>query len=101
MILKLNQIDEPAPEIFTYVESSINTKGYDLLYDIGDIAGALNVFNINVSVFPSSANAHDSYAEAWLVSGDTAQAITWYEKAIQLEPTFESAQTMLKKIQGK
>ncbi len=66
-------------------EANINSAGYTLLqrkeYD-----KAIRAFQYNVKRFPKSYNAHDSLAEAYLTTGDKANAIKYYKLAVELNP---------------
>jgi CubicO group peptidase (beta-lactamase class C family) len=60
---------------------------------------AIQVFKINTRLFPNEANPYDSLAEAYLMSGDLTQSKENYKKALQIDPEFENAQRMLKRIE--
>ncbi len=66
-------------------EANINSLGYTLLqrkeYD-----KALRAFQYCIRRFPKSYNAHDSLAEAYLTTGDKANAIKYYKLAVELNP---------------
>ncbi len=66
-------------------ENEVNAYGYQLL-GAGDTAGALAIFRQNVEDHPDSWNVHDSLAEALAAQGQTAEAITLYEKARSMAP---------------
>lgn len=72
-------------------------KGYEQLsqnkYD-----EAINIFTINCIANPNSFNAFDSLAEAYMNKGDIISAIMNYEKSLQLDPTNENAEEMIKKL---
>lgn len=81
-------------------ESNFNEAGYKLLND-HQMEGALYVFGLNTRLFPKSANAWDSYAEAHWKSGKLDQAIEYYKKAIELDPhgeTGRNAKETLKRV---
>ena len=62
----------------------------------------LFVFQLNTKLFPESANAWDSFAEANWKAKKTDKAIEYYNKAIELDPhgvTGDNARKMLKQIQ--
>ena len=59
---------------------------------------AREVFELNVAAFPRSANVYDSLAEAFLVSGDTVQAVTNYRRSLELDPNNTNAIEVLKRI---
>ncbi|MFN0252561.1 MAG: serine hydrolase [Kofleriaceae bacterium] len=61
-------------------EAQANQYGYHLLGE--SPADAVLVLRLIAAVFPESSNAHDSLGEAYMRTGDTANAIAEYEKAI-------------------
>lgn len=66
-------------------ESLVNLLGYILLSK-GDLAAAIDAFELNVEVFPESFNAHDSLAEAYMIAGEIARAIRHYQRSVELNP---------------
>jgi hypothetical protein len=79
-------------------EPSLNEIGYDLLA-ASRYAEAIEVFELNVELFPGSANAHDSLAEAYMKSGDSEKAIIHYQKSLELDPGNENAKEKLKELE--
>ncbi|HEY5934105.1 MAG TPA: serine hydrolase, partial [Kofleriaceae bacterium] len=65
-------------------EDRINFLGYQTMGKSG--GEAAEIFRLNVSAFPDSANAHDSYGEALGKIGKTAEAIAAYERMLVLLP---------------
>ena len=63
-----------------------------------NMEAAIAAFTANVEAFPESANCYDSLAEAYLTVGDRDSAITWYRKALEVDPTFTNAADMLRQI---
>ena len=64
---------------------------------------ANKVLQMNVKLFPESANVYDSYAESWWKLGNKEEAIRYYKTAISLDPhgvTGENAKKMLLEVQG-
>jgi tetratricopeptide (TPR) repeat protein len=104
---KLDEVEKEAKKMVTdpqyrYVnfEEKINTSGYNLLNN-NQTEGALFVFRLNTELYPRSANAWDSYAEACWKAKQTDKAVEYYNKAIALDPkgqTGENAREMLKRI---
>jgi len=84
-----------------FYEHEMNALGYQLLLK-SDFSNrkelALEVFKINTLLFPGSANAYDSYAEALMDAGLVEEAIAMYKKAIHLDPKNEAAKDKLKKL---
>ncbi len=80
-------------------EGDLNALGYRLL-GRKRVAEAIEILKLNVEAYPNSANVYDSLGEAYLVSGNTAQAIQNYEKSLSLDPANTNAAMMLKKLKG-
>ncbi len=78
-------------------EFRINSIGYVLL-KLKKIDDALEVFKLNTTDFPNSANAWDSLAEGYLNKGDKESAIKYYEKSLELNPQNKNAAEQLKKL---
>jgi tetratricopeptide (TPR) repeat protein len=62
-------------------ENAVNTLGYRLLAN-GIPDEAIQVFQLNVDLYPDSANAEDSLAEAFEGAGQLAAALAHYRLAI-------------------
>lgn len=75
----------------------LNRAGYQFLR-LGHVSSALEVFKLNVALFPDSWNVYDSYGEALLASGDREAAIKNYGKALELNPNSKSSDAKLKKL---
>lgn len=80
-------------------ENGINRVGYTLLR-IKKIDEALEVFKINTSYFPNSANVWDSLAEAYRDKGDKDSAIKAYEKSLEINPKNSNAIEQLSKLKN-
>jgi CubicO group peptidase (beta-lactamase class C family) len=78
-------------------EGLINTRGYFLLGK-RKYEQAIDLFAFNVFAFPGSGNAHDSLAEAYMTIGDNENAIKHYRKALEIDPSLESATEALEKL---
>ena len=77
-----------------FIEADINSWGYSLISQ-EKLQPALNVFLLNVHMFPNSANTYDSLAETHWLLGNIDEAITGYEKVLQMQPDNEYAQRQL------
>jgi tetratricopeptide (TPR) repeat protein len=83
-------------------ETKFNDAGYNMLNG-NQTDAALFVFQLNTKLFPKSANAWDSFAEANWKAKKIDKAIEYYNKAIELDPhgvTGDNGRNMLKKIQA-
>ena len=65
-------------------EGQFNRAGYNLLGS-GQVKEAIFVFQMITDLYPKSANAWDSLAEAFAKAGDKTKAIELYKKAIRLD----------------
>lgn len=79
-------------------ENLIDSIGRNWLYNRRNANYAIQVFKLNVDCCPDSYNAYSSYAEAFMLNSDTANAIKYYLKAIELNPEFNTAIQNLKKL---
>jgi hypothetical protein len=99
-VARFHRLRENGPGDLYASESDMNAWGYRLLSN-KQTREAVEVFKLNVSAYPSSANAYDSLAEAYLAQGDKQSAITNYRKALELDPRMESAQKALQTLTQK
>lgn len=107
---KLNEVETGAKKMaadpkYQYVnfEQKINQAGYDLM-NSKQMEPALYVFELNTKLYPKSANAWDSFAEANWKAEKTDKAIEYYNKAIELDPkgvTGDNARNQLNQIKTK
>jgi len=80
-------------------ETLLNAVGYEYLQR-DKLEVALAVFAFNVKQFPQSSNVYDSFGEALMKAGRTAEAIANYQKSIDLDPMNENAKEMIKRMRG-
>ena len=78
---------------------TLNAVGYAML-EAGEDHAALTVFAANTDLFPDSALAFDSLAEAHMKAGHTDQAIEFYEKSLALDPRNRNATRMLEQLRS-
>lgn len=106
---KMNEVETEAIKMvadsrYRYIdfEDQFNKSGYDLM-NAKKMEPAIFVFQLNTKVYPKSANAWDSLAEAYWKWGQKDKAIEYYNKALELDPdgaTGENARKMLRQIKG-
>jgi tetratricopeptide (TPR) repeat protein len=103
---KLDQVESEAkkmvadPKYKYKIEQKINQAGYDLL-NSKQFDQALYVFDLNTKLYPKSANAWDSFAEANWKANKIEKAVEYYNKAIALDPngvTGDNSRRMLEQI---
>lgn len=81
------------------VESQINGFGYELMgVKMTDIA--LQMFQLNVELFPESSNVYDSLGEAYMNTGENELAIKNYKKSLELDPDNANAAEMIRRIES-
>jgi predicted alpha/beta superfamily hydrolase/Flp pilus assembly protein TadD len=82
---------------FYFEEREFNELGYRFL-GRGEVKEAIEIFKLNAELYPRSANAFDSLAEAYMRDGQNDQAIQHYERSLELDPGNQNAREMLKKL---
>jgi len=75
----------------------INQAGY-MFMRLDELELALQVFKMNLELFPNVWNVYDSYGEALLILGDLEGAKIQYQKAVKMNPDSKSSQNTLKKM---
>jgi predicted Zn-dependent protease len=78
-------------------ELDVNAWGYVLLQE-QKTREAIEIFKLNVSLYPKSANTYDSLAEAYEANGDRALAVQNYERSLELNPKNSNAVEHLKTL---
>jgi pimeloyl-ACP methyl ester carboxylesterase len=79
-------------------EMTLSQIGYNLLYR-GQSAEAILIFTLNTEAYPGSANAFDSLAGAYQLSGNKQQAIRFYKKSLEVNPNNESVRIKIKELE--
>jgi dienelactone hydrolase len=98
----LNQLDQPGaaanaaqlyaqahkrdPSAVLFSEPLMNRLGYEHL-QTGDTKGAIELFKLNVLVYPNSPNVYDSLSDAYLADGQKDLARQNAKKALELLPS--------------
>ncbi|NIM15964.1 MAG: serine hydrolase [Candidatus Aminicenantes bacterium] len=86
-------------DAYTFGEGELNSMGYQLL-GMKEIKAAIEVFKLNVELYPKSFNVYDSLGEAYMVNGDIELAITNYKKSLELNPRNTNAVEKLKELKA-
>lgn len=82
-------------------EFEMNKAGYALLAQ-KKFEEAIEVFQMNVKLYPKSSNVYDSLGEAYAAAGNKEKAIENYQRSVELDPDNENGKVwlmMLKKQQ--
>jgi CubicO group peptidase (beta-lactamase class C family) len=96
-VARYRDLKENHPEEYDFGENQLNTIGYQLLTG-GRVADAVDIFKLNVELFPDSFNPHDSLGEAYMQADDKESAIRCYAQSLVLNPGNTNAITMLQKL---
>jgi CubicO group peptidase (beta-lactamase class C family) len=80
-------------------EEEINSWGYKLM-EQNRIADALEIFKLNVFLYPGSANAFDSLGEIYAELGDMTLAIKNYGHSLKLNPQNSNAEKQIEKLKS-
>jgi len=91
-----NELKDKHAEYIEVCERIFNEEGYELLKKNRE-KEAIEVFKLNVALFPDSFNVYDSLGEAYMVAGEKELAIKNYKKSLELNPNNANAAEMLKK----
>lgn len=78
-------------------ESRLNQLGYQYLGS-GNVQAAIDVFRVNVALYPTSFNVYDSLGEAYMTDGQKELAIKNYEQSLKLNPNNANGREMLDRL---
>ncbi len=92
--------EQKANPEFDPKEDELNNWAYRMMAN-GQQKEALEIFKLNVHLFPESWNAYDSYGEILLKMGDRNKAIEMYRRSIALNPDNENGKKVLRQIISK
>ena len=85
---------------YYFFEDEFNELGYHLLSQ-NRIKDAIEVFKLNVAVFPKKSNPYDSLGEAYLKNGQKDLALRNYKKAVELDSSNSNAVEIINRLEGK
>jgi dienelactone hydrolase/predicted negative regulator of RcsB-dependent stress response len=84
---------------FKLNETAVNSWGYELTAD-NHLPEAIDLFKLNVQIYPDSGDAFDSLGEAYMESGQKQLAIESYKKSLEKAPMNENAKEKLKELEA-
>ena len=93
--LKAKQADS-----YDFSEQELNRLGYQLL-GRNKHDEAIQIFKLNVELYPKAFNTYDSLGEAYMTAGNKELAIANYKKSLELNPKNTSGAEMLKRLESK
>jgi dienelactone hydrolase/predicted negative regulator of RcsB-dependent stress response len=84
---------------FKLNETAVNSWGYDLMAG-NHLPEAIDLFKLNVQIYPDSGNAFDSLGEAYMRSGQKQLAVESYKTSLEKDPSNQNAKEKLKELEA-
>ena len=82
---------------FQPAENDLNDWAYRMMSN-GQNKEAMEIFKLNVSLYPKSWNVYDSYGESLLKDGQKEEAIKMYQKSIDMNPNNQGGKKALERL---
>ena len=98
IVARYRELRKQKPDEYDFREPELNTLGYNLLQR-GRAADAVEVFKLNVELFPQSSNAYDSLGEGYAVAGNKELALVNYRKSLELNPANKNAEEFIRRLE--
>ncbi|WP_002636571.1 serine hydrolase [Myxococcus hansupus] len=86
------------PDEYRRNPGELNRLGYHLMKE-GRLADAIEIFKLNVEMYPTDGNVHDSLGEAYLAQGDKRLAAESYRRSLEFDPKNADAVRILKELE--
>ncbi len=84
---------------YDFSEAQLNTAGYQILRD-GKLSDAIQIFKLNIEMFPQASNPYDSLGEAYAAAGEKELAIKNYKRSVELDPKNINAVAIIKRLEA-
>jgi len=97
VIKKFKELKKAKFEGLYVSEDDLNGMGYELIKKYP--ADAVELFKLNVELYPKSYNMYDSLGEGYMDMGDNKKAIKNYKKSLKLNPKNTNATDMINKME--
>jgi len=97
-IAQYRELKATQKDAYDFSEPQLNNLGYQLL-QMKRVKDAIEIFKLNVEMFPQAFNTYDSLGDAYLENGDKQLAIQNYKKVLELNPKNPIAVEKLKKLE--
>jgi CubicO group peptidase (beta-lactamase class C family) len=85
---------------YDFSEAELNKLGYQLL-GAKRTKDAIEIFKLNVEMFPKSSNVYDTLGETYLADDQKDLALANYKKAVELDPANANALLIVRRLEGK
>ncbi|MCB1025739.1 MAG: serine hydrolase [Acidobacteria bacterium] len=99
-VTEYRKLQSGAADTYDFSIDQLNMLGYQLL-GRNKAKDAIEVFKLNVEMFPNESNPYDSLGEAYLKDGNKELALTNYKKAVELDPKNSAAREVVNRLEGK
>jgi len=96
-VTRYRKLKKEEPGDWSFAENELNMLGYQLVAR-EKIDEAIVIFELNVEAFPEAFNTYDSLAESYMLAGRSEEAISNYERSLELNPDNTNAVTMLARL---
>jgi glyoxylase-like metal-dependent hydrolase (beta-lactamase superfamily II) len=96
---KYTEMKDATLEEYYFDEVEINRLGYQLINQ-NKLKEAIEIFKMNVELFPEAWNVYDSLGEGYMLIGENELAIQYYEKSMQINPDNDNGAAMLKRLKS-
>lgn len=100
IVAKYRELRKSHADEYEFQEADLNTLGYSMLAQ-GRVDDAIEVFQLNVEMYPQSFNPYDSLGEAYAAKGDKERAIANYRKSYELNAENKNALTAIERLEAK
>ncbi|HEX7313873.1 MAG TPA: prolyl oligopeptidase family serine peptidase [Pyrinomonadaceae bacterium] len=97
-VAQYRELRKSQPNRYDFGETELNALGYEMMFT-GRVKDAVEIFKLNVEMYPRGFNTYDSLGEAYLAAGERALAIQNYRKSLELNPRNTNATAALKRIE--
>ncbi|NNF00209.1 MAG: DUF3471 domain-containing protein, partial [Pyrinomonadaceae bacterium] len=87
-------------ENYDFSEGELNTLGYQIM-GMNKTKDAIEIFKLNVEMFPKASNPYDSLGEAYLKDGQKDLALINYKKSVELDSNNANAIVVIRRLEGK
>ena len=98
-IKQYRDLKASSPKEYDFSEGELNTAGYQFLRT-GKVKEAIEIFKLNVEMFPQASNPYDSLGEAYAAAGEKELAIKNYKRSVELDPKNTNAVAIIKRLEA-
>jgi glyoxylase-like metal-dependent hydrolase (beta-lactamase superfamily II) len=97
---KYAEIKDAPVEEYYFDEVEMNRLGYQLINQ-KKLKEAIEIFKMNVELYPEAWNVYDSLGEGYMLLGEKELAIKYYEESLKINPDNTNGIAMLERLRSK